>query len=195
MPTAPLMSELMDASSLGNATPSAISKSRGKRPLDLDERSKTIKPSELNNNMLTLKKKASELQMLGGDDVNVVVILQRKMDRKDTWKHEVVGGRSKEEAEDIVLTTAQIFRHKRQDDDKGERYMKTKGCGSFTVLDASTALKESESEKSSKRIKNNRPKLCDITSSSSSVVQPLPITPSGNVAVQLFADTSPALLS
>ena len=75
MPTAPLMSELMDASSLGNATPSAISKSRGKRAFDLVERSKTIKPSELNNNMLTLKKKASELQMLGGDDVNVVVIL------------------------------------------------------------------------------------------------------------------------
>ena len=73
--------------------------------------------------------------------------------------------------------------------------MKTKGCGSFTVLDASTALKESESEKSSKRIKNNRPKLGDLISSSSSVVQPLPITPSGNVAVQLFADTSPALLS
>lgn len=195
MPDAPSRKELVEISRPTTAAPSAAapsapSKSRGKRPLDPEKRSKNIKPSEMTNGILTLKKKGGELQLIGGDDLKVVLILQRRTG-ENTWKHEVVGGRSEEDAKKIVLTTAQIFRHKQQDNDNGANYMTDKHASSFTVSDAAATLKEFDSEKSKKRIKGNRPSLSDLTPSTSSIVKPLCMTPSSSCAVQLFPDARP----
>ena len=190
MPDAPSRQELVEISRPTTAVPSAPSKPRGKRPLDPEKRSKNIKPSEMTNGILTLKKKGGELQLVGGDDLKVVLILQRRTG-ENTWKHEVVGGRSEEDAKKIVLTTAQIFRHKQQDNDNGAKYMTDKHVSSFTVSDAAATLKEFDSEKSKKIIKGNRPSLSDLTPSTSSIVKPLCMTPSSSCAVQLFPDARP----
>ena len=101
---------------------------------------------------------------MGGGSFDVAVVIRRKFGTDPvSYAYEVVGGEEEGAAEELLFAATKVIYNDKKGSPEAEAYRNGKAISSFSILASPKAVEISKENEGSKRRKQNRPALCNVT--------------------------------